>query len=113
MSISFARENIACLTFMHVIWLDEAFQRDRSKLVSAARRKLEKLVPADANEWCKPEIVVEIGEPALELVGYAEKERPELIVLGLPYDKKFNAHFCTGVTYQLVGSAPCPGLDIP
>jgi nucleotide-binding universal stress UspA family protein len=111
-ALSFAREKGGRLVFMHVVSMDEIFQRDRAELVSAARRKIERLVPADANEWCKPEIVIEIGDPALEVVSYAEKERPDLIVLGLPYDKRFNAHFRTGVTYKLVSSAPCPVLTI-
>lgn len=111
-ALSFAREKRARLTFMHVVPLDEAFQRDRSELVAVARKKLEKLVPSDAKLWCEPEFVIEIGDPALELAGYAEKERPDLIVLGLPHNKKFNAHFRTGVTYKLVSSAPCPVLTI-
>jgi nucleotide-binding universal stress UspA family protein len=110
-ALSFARKKHARLTFMHVIPQQEASQPDRAELISGARRKLEKLVPADAKEWCKPEIAVEIGDPALELVGYAEKERPDLIVLGLPYNKKFSA-FRTGVTYKLVSSAPCPVLTV-
>jgi nucleotide-binding universal stress UspA family protein len=111
-ALSFAREKHARLTFMHIVSLEEAFQRDRVELVSTARRKLEKLVPSDAKQWCEPELVVDIGDPALEVVGYAEKERPDLIVLGLPHDKKFNSHFRTGVTYKLVSSAPCPVLTI-
>ena len=55
---------------------------------------------------------VKIGDPALEVQGYAEKERPDLIVLGLPSNKEFSAHFRTGVTYKLVSSAPCPVLTI-
>jgi nucleotide-binding universal stress UspA family protein len=111
-AFSFAHEKHAHLTFMHVVSLDEAFQRDRGELLSAARRKLDRFVPSDANQWCVPETKVEIGDPALELVGYAEKERPDLIVLGLPHDKTFNSHFRTGVTYKLVSSAPCPVLTI-
>ncbi len=111
-ALSFAREKHARLTFMHVVSLDEAFQHDRSELVSAARRKLDRLMPTDAKQWCEPEVVIEIGDPGQELVGYAEKERPDLIVLGLPYDKRFNAHFRTGVAYKLVSSAPCPVLTI-
>jgi nucleotide-binding universal stress UspA family protein len=111
-ALSFAREKHAHLTFMHVVSLDEAFQRDRSELMSAAQRKLDALVPSDAAQWCVPETKVEIGDPALELVGYAEKERPDLIVLGLPNNKNFNAHFRAGVTYKVVSSAPCPVLTI-
>jgi nucleotide-binding universal stress UspA family protein len=111
-ALSFAREKRARLTFMHIVSLEEAFQRDRVELMAAARTKLEKLVPSDARKWCEPELVVDIGDPALEVVGYAEKERPDFIVLGLPHDKKFNSHFRTGVTYKLVSSAPCPVLTI-
>jgi nucleotide-binding universal stress UspA family protein len=111
-ALSIAREKHARVTFMHVVSLDEVFQRDRNELVNAARQKLEQLVPPDAKQWCEPQIVVEIGDPVLELVGFAEKERPDLIVLGLPQDKKFNSHFRTGVTYKLVSSAPCPVLTI-
>jgi hypothetical protein len=48
----------------------------------------------------------------LEVQGYAAKERPDLIVLGLPHRKEFSAHFRTGVTYKLVCSAPCPVLTV-
>ncbi len=111
-ALSLAREKHARVTFMHVVPLDEAFQRDRTELVTAARKKLEQLIPPDARQWCDPEIVIEIGDPSLEVVGYAEKERPDLIVLGLPHDKKFNSHFRTGVTYKLISSAPCPVLTV-
>ena len=111
-ALSLAREKHARITFMHVVPLAEAFQRDRTELVVTARKKLEQLVPSDAQHWSEPEIVVEIGDPAMELVGFAERERPDLIVLGLPQDKKFNSHFRSGVTYKLVSSAPCPVLTI-
>jgi nucleotide-binding universal stress UspA family protein len=111
-ALSMARESHARITFMHVVPLDEAFQADRGALVTEARKKLDQLIPADARQWCEPEVVVEIGDPVLELVGFAERERPDLIVLGLPHDKKFNSHFRTGVTYKLVSSAPCPVLTV-
>lgn len=110
-ALSFARETHAHLTFMHVISQDAAFQRDRGVLMATAREKIEKLVPSDAKQWCEPEFIVEIGDPERELLGYAEKERPDMIVLGLPHNKKFS-HIRTGVTYKLVSSAPCPVLTV-
>jgi nucleotide-binding universal stress UspA family protein len=109
---SFAHESRGRLTFMHVVPLETAFQRDRGELMAAATAKLHELIPADAGQWCTPEVVVEVGDPALELQGYARKERPDLIVLGLPRKKEFSAHFRTGVTYKLVSSAPCPVLTV-
>jgi nucleotide-binding universal stress UspA family protein len=111
-AFSFARENHAKLTLMHVVSRDEAFQRDRAQLIAEARRKLEAMLPNDAEEWYLPEIVVEVGDPALEVTGFAERERPDLIILGLPPDKNFNAHFRTGVTFKVVSSAPCPVLTV-
>jgi nucleotide-binding universal stress UspA family protein len=111
-AISFAHESHGRLVFMHVVPLETAYQRDRRELISAAASRLHALVPADAGLWCAPEVVVEVGDPALEVQRYAQTERPDLIVLGLPRKKEFSAHFRTGVTYKLVSSAPCPVLTI-
>lgn len=111
-ALSFARETRAKLTFMHVVSLEESFQKDRGQLAAEARKKLQSLIPPDAGLFCSPEVVVEVGDPALEITGYAEKERPDLIVLGLPPNKQFNGHFRTGVTYKVVSSAPCPVLTV-
>jgi len=111
-AFSIAQDRNAEVKLMHVVSLDAAFQKSRTALVEAAHTQLVKLVPADATEWCKPELIVEIGDPAKELLGYAENERPDLIVLGLPAVKKFNGHFRTSVTYEIVSSSPCPVLTI-
>jgi nucleotide-binding universal stress UspA family protein len=111
-AISFAHESRGRLTFMHVVPLEDAFQRDRGELIAAATSKLGKMIPSGAGLWREPELVVEVGDPALEVQGYAAKERPDLIVLGLPRKKEFSAHFRTGVTYKLVCSAPCPVLTV-
>jgi nucleotide-binding universal stress UspA family protein len=97
---------------MHVVTLEEAFQRDRAPLVAESFKKLETLLPQDAKEWCQPELVVEVGDPIKELLGYAGTERPDLIVLGLPAGKKFNGGFHTSVTYNLIAQAPCPVLTV-
>jgi nucleotide-binding universal stress UspA family protein len=111
-ALSVAQENRAQITFMHVVTLEEAFQHDSSPLMNTAFAKLKKLLPQDAKEWCEPALKVEVGDPVKELLGYAETERPDLIVLGLPAGKKFNGHFRTGVTYNIVASAPCPVLTV-
>jgi nucleotide-binding universal stress UspA family protein len=111
-AFSFARANRGRVTLLHVVPLEKAFQRDASELTTAARVKLGQMIPSDARLWCTPEVVVDVGDPALEVKSYAEGERPDLIVLGLPHKKEFNAHFRAGVTYKLVSSAPCPVLTI-
>jgi nucleotide-binding universal stress UspA family protein len=111
-ALSVAQESCAGVTFMHVVTQDEAFQRDRSALVETTYQKLEKIAPPDAKEWCKPNFIVEVGDPVKELLGYAETERPDLIVLGLPAGKKFNGTFHSSVTYKIIAGAPCPVLTV-
>src|SRR5262245_38824082 len=110
-AMSFAHESRGRLTLMHVVQLENALKPDQTKLI-AAKAKLGQLIPPDAGLWCAPQTVVEVGDPALQVQSYAEKERPDLIVLGLPSNKEFSAHFQTGVTYKLVSSAPCPVLTV-
>jgi nucleotide-binding universal stress UspA family protein len=111
-ALSVAQDNHAQITFMHVVTLDEAFQQDRTQLVKESEKKLKTLVPEDAKQWCEPELVIEVGDPLKELLGWAETERPDLIVLGLPAGKKFNGGFRSSVTYNLVAQAPCPVLTV-
>lgn len=111
-ALSIAQEEKSQVTFMHVVTLEDAFQRDRAPLVAESYKKLETLLPQDAKEWCQPELVVEVGDPIKELLGYAGTERPDLIVLGLPAGKKFNGGFHTSVTYNLIAQAPCPVLTV-
>jgi nucleotide-binding universal stress UspA family protein len=111
-ALSFAQEGKSQVTFMHVVTLEDAFQRDRAPLVAESFKKLENLLPPDAREWCQPELVVEVGDPTKELLGYAGMERPDMIVLGLPAGKKFNGGFHSSVTYNLIAQAPCPVLTV-
>jgi nucleotide-binding universal stress UspA family protein len=111
-ALSVAQESCADITFMNVVPLEDAFKGDKSAVVETTYQKLAKIAPPDANEWCKPGFVVEVGEPVKELLAFAEAERPDLIVLGLPAGKKFNGHFRSSVTYNLIAGAPCPVLTV-
>jgi nucleotide-binding universal stress UspA family protein len=111
-ALSVAQESCASLTFMHVVTQDEAFQGARRGLVETTYQKLIKFAPQDAKEWCKPNFVVEVGDPVKELLAYAETARPDLIVLGLPAGKKFNGAFHSSVTYNIIAGAPCPVLTV-
>ncbi|HET8892397.1 MAG TPA: universal stress protein [Candidatus Angelobacter sp.] len=111
-ALSVAQESKAQVTFMHVVTMQEAFQHDCSPLVAESFKKLETLLPQDVRQWCQPDLVVEVGDPTKELLSYANTERPDLIVLGLPAEKKFNGGFRTSVTYNLIAQAPCPVLTV-
>lgn len=111
-ALSVAQESRADLTFMHVITPEEAFEHDQSALVERTYQKLIKIAPSDSREWCRPDFIVEVGNPVKELLAFAETERPDLIILGLPAGKKFNGHFRSSVTYNIIANAPCPVLTM-
>src|ERR1700757_3768179 len=97
---------------MHVVSREEAFHGEGNAVIESTYRKLINTAPPDAKEWCKPNFVVELGDPVKELIAFAETEHPDLIVLGLPPGKKFNGHFRSSVTYNLIAGAPCPVLTV-
>ena len=111
-ALSFAHERRAHTTFLHVIPGDARLYLDHARMVTFCHEELKRLVPTDAQLWCEPEFRVEEGDPAEQIINYADRELPDLIVLGLPKDKDFSTHFQTGVTYKVVTSAPCPVLTV-
>ncbi|HKW74516.1 MAG TPA: universal stress protein [Terriglobales bacterium] len=112
-AFSLAQETHGKVTFMNVLPRDSSFYRvDDKDLATEIREDLQTLIPADAPLWCEPGVVVRAGDPALEILRYAEKERPDLIVLGLPQNKNFNSRFRTGVTYKVIAKASCPVLTV-
>jgi nucleotide-binding universal stress UspA family protein len=115
-ALSVAHESDAPLTFMHVVPPDGAHHHDHASLAEKAYQKMGELVPEETPEetkdWCKFAFLVKVGDPVKELLGYAETEHPDLIVLGLPHGKKFNDHFRTGVAYNIVAASPCPVLTV-
>lgn len=110
-ALSFARDAHARLTFIHAVQPKSALSSDGNHLIASAREKLEGLVPYDAELWCEPRFIVKVGDPAQVVLDYSEQEHPDLIVLGLPHEKKYS-NFRTGVTYKVITSAPCPVLTI-
>ena len=111
-ALSFAHERRAHVTFLHVIPQEIRHHADHGHVIAFCQEELKKLVPEDAALWCQPEFRVEEGDPAEQIVNFAERELPDLLVLGLPRDKDFSTHFQTGVTYKVVSGAPCPVLTV-
>src|SRR5215467_4463341 len=66
-ALSFAHESRGRLTLSHIIPRETAFQHDTRELTAEVTDKLNRLIPSDAKLWCAPEVVVEVGDPALEV----------------------------------------------
>lgn len=110
-ALSLAQERCARLTFLHVID-SHSHVPDRRRVVEFCESELRRMASSDAKLWCEPQFVVIDGDPAQEILNFAEKDNADLIVLGLPQDKVFSTHFRTGVTYSVVSGAVCPVLTV-
>lgn len=114
-AISLAEENQAELEVLRVV----PPQKNRelvhpSQLMDATLRQMKQLVPLEAEAWCKPRFIAEIGEPAQKILQVAELNKADLIVLGVK-----RVHRALGVTHipwtiahKIIAEARCPVLAV-
>jgi nucleotide-binding universal stress UspA family protein len=115
-AVSLAQEYQARLVLMHVIPEPKAGDLvSASEVVTAARELLRKLVPEEAQAWCKPEYFVERGNPADKILEFARQRESDLIVLGVkPQEGVPGAatHLPIATAHKVVSNAPCPVLTV-
>jgi nucleotide-binding universal stress UspA family protein len=115
-AISLAQEFQARLTMLHVVpegkpgelvsWSDV---RDSSKQL------LRKLVPDEAELWCKPEYFVERGNAAERILDFANLREVDLIVLGAQPARGVPGaatHLAIATAHKVVAHAKCPVLTV-
>jgi len=116
-AVSLAQENQARLVLVHVLPSPKPGKsvRPGGLSVAEAMHSLEKLVPEDAELWCRPEPKVEHGEPAAQILATAEWCSADLIVLGVRGMDTL-AGLATrverAIAYDVVAHAPCPVLTV-
>ena len=111
-AMSFAQESDAKLTFLHVIDNDIQDVPEPEVLADYSMTIMKGLAPADANLVRPPEFVVKEGDPADQIVKFAEQEHMNLVVLGIANDKKLSTHFRRGVAYKVISSVSCAVLTL-
>ena len=110
-ALSFAQEENANLTVLHVLPAPAETQEDWKTLADIARSEMKELAPFEQGPT-KTEFLVEPGDPTRVILDYAKKLQPELIVLGLAETTKTSTHFRRGVAYKVISSAPCAVLTV-
>jgi nucleotide-binding universal stress UspA family protein len=115
-ALSLAQEFQSRLILLHVIP-----EQGPGDLVSAAdvtassEKLLRKLVPPEAEAWCKPEYFVERGDPAEKILEFAKTRETDLIVLGVMPEKGVPGaatHLPTATAHKVVSHATCPVLTV-
>lgn len=116
-AISLAQENQAQLLLLHVLpkrAFKRAYQTDE-RSVAEALHHLHMLVPAEAELWCRPEAIVQHGEPGEKILSTAMDRKADLIVLGARGTNGMAAassHIARATAYKVVVNAPCPVLTV-
>lgn len=116
-AVSLAQENQARLVLLHVLPSPRAARQSKQPGISVAEalHRLEELVPPDAELWCKPEPLVEHGEPAAQILVAAKRFGADLIVLAVRGLREFASIPLRperATAYEVVANAPCPVLTV-
>ena len=113
--ISLAKEFQSRLILMHVIPEEQPDDLVSDANVKPALEKLlRELVPPEAS--CKPECIVECGDPADMILEFANVKQMDLIVLGVRPEKGAPGaethHLPAAIAYKIVSRAECPVLTV-
>ena len=111
-ALSFAREEGADLTVLHVLETPAETQEDWKIIAESAREAMKELVPVGDEFIAKTRFFVEPGNAANVILEYARNIAPGLIVLGLEGPAKTSTHFRRGVAYKVISEAPCAVLTV-
>ncbi len=116
-ALSLAQENEARLILLHVIGEREqmAARQRIETTVAHVLHELHELVPKDAELWCRPEAVVEYGEPAARILEAAKERDADLIVIGVRNKGGHlgaATHLERAVAHKIVAHANCPVLTV-
>ena len=116
-AVSLAQENQAQLALLHVLPAPKPGKQSGSGSISVAEamHQLCDLVPPDADLWCRPEPIVEHGNPRTEIIAVANRCHSDLIVLGVRgMDQLMGAttRAKRPIAYEVVVDAPCPVLTV-
>jgi len=116
-AISMAQENQARLILLHVMREPGKAPKDKiaEDSVAHAMHRLHELVPADAELWCRPDPVVQYGNPAERILEAAKEREADLIVLGVRNTGGHlgaATHLERSTAHKVVAHAMCPVLTV-
>ena len=117
-AVSLAEEDEARLVVLHVVEQPATSIVDLEYVKASLMRRLNELVPPDAEPWCHAESVLEFGRqfapPAERILEIAKEQAADLIVLGVhPVHGKLDlATHLASTTAHILTQAACPVLTV-
>ena len=83
----------------------------RADVEGISRHQLRGLLPANARDWCLPDVAVSWGNPGGEILAAADRHRADLIVMGAHGGPMTSALFGS-TAERVVRGAACPVLTV-
>jgi len=112
-ALSLAQEHQARLTLLHVVQDATEVSPGNTALINEFfRKRLQRLISEEAEEWCTPEFVVDFGPPAEVILKAAADRQTDLLVLGVRRSANFPGHLPPATAYRVVCQAHCPVLTV-
>jgi nucleotide-binding universal stress UspA family protein len=120
-AFSMAEENDAKLVLLHAASkhnnreLDGPRAHEKYSSAASMLHELHELIPADAETWCRPEVVLRFGEPTREILSTAKEKGADLLVMGthrLGAGSNSVEAPKQGVSYKVVVRSRCPVLTV-
>ncbi|MGA8143246.1 MAG: universal stress protein [Candidatus Acidiferrales bacterium] len=114
-AISLAEENEAELDILRVIAPQKPGELLRpNEFVEATVRQMQQLVPAEAEIWCRPKFMAEVGQPAEKILEVSQRRNSDLIVLGVKrVDRAVGVtHIPWTIAHKIIAEARCPVLTV-
>jgi len=115
-ALSLAQEFQSRLVLVHVIPEPKAGEFvTAADVMASSKNLLRKLVPPEAEAWCKPDYFVLRGDPAEKILDFANLRETDLIVLGVRPEKGVPGaatHLPISMAHKIVSHAACPVLTV-
>jgi len=110
-ALSLAEENQASLSFLHVMPM--VIPQQQATVAEVIRKRLQALIPPEAEDWCHPEPVVNFEFPAEGILHVAEQHSADLIVMGVhKRTPHASSHLPWAIAYEVICHAHCPVLTV-
>ena len=111
-ALSLAEEDRAELTMLHIIESNPVSDGEFAEWKRRDCERLRQLVPSGIDLPFQPEMEVEVGDPATEIVRLADARNAELIVMGSHPSGAVSTHLPWTTLHHVLQHAHCPVLTV-
>jgi nucleotide-binding universal stress UspA family protein len=114
-AVSLAQENQALLDIVHVIKPQKTGEIVHpSDLATGCLGRMRSFVSPEADLWCESHVLVEVGDPAEQILNVAKTRCSDLIVLGVKGSDAFPGagHLPWTTAHKIIAAAECPVITL-